>query len=269
MTKTFVIHSVNGYFERLRTEVGMSSDGNLAIYRGQRDESLPLLPGIARAPFDGKAAICTDPDCPNDTSAERRLLIMLREYGVTHFPAWVWHGTPEEVKWKQIIVAQHYRLPTRLLDWTTNPLAGLYFATEGLDAKCGKKCSYCRAGGKHDGAVFILRKCLTFSVTSLADKNKKPPLYAGPLDPGLLRAPEIDRRIGAQGSVFSIRKDPLEPIVPDLKFRIPVKRRPIILKELDDLGVNTRSLFPDLEGVARYLKWSVKFWEPNPGVKSP
>jgi len=212
-------------------------------------------------------AICVDPSDPDDTSAERRLLIMLRDYGATHFPSWVWQGKLEEVQWKQIVVAQHYRLPTRLLDWSTNPLVALYFATEGPTVVCGKKCPNCRSDGMHDAAVFALTSRDTFSVTSLAGENPKPPRYDGPKDPGLLRPPEIDRRIGAQTSVSSIRKNPLEPIEPDIKFTVPVETRSSILKELDNLGVNTRSLFPDLEGVANYLKWNVQFWKPNAGVK--
>jgi hypothetical protein len=49
----------------------------------------------------------------------------------------------EELKWVQI--AQHYGLPTRLLDWSESPTIGLYFA--------------CRSGWKQDGVVYMLDPC--------------------------------------------------------------------------------------------------------------
>jgi len=192
---------------------------------------------------------------------------VIRDIGVAYFPQWVWHGRPEDVRWKQIVVAQHYGLPTRLLDWTTNPLAALYFAVEGESRSCTEStCAYCASGEQHPASVFALTERDTFSVSSLATHNARPPLYEGGSDPGLVRPPEIDARISAQGSVFSIRSNPLEPIEPDLKIEIPASKRGQILKELDEIGVNRRTLFPGLEGAAEYLKWNVRFWKPDPGV---
>jgi type I restriction enzyme M protein len=45
--------------------------------------------------------------------------------------------------WEWLSLAQHHGLPTRLLDWTTNLLASLYFAV--------------RANPETDGRIFALR----------------------------------------------------------------------------------------------------------------
>jgi len=108
-------------------------------YRGQGDSSWGLTPGVLRPPF-----LKMVQDAEVQHTNDRDLQILIRErtlnkqfirMGASWFPA-----TSGLVL--KYFLAQHHGLPTRLLDWTTNPLAALYFCVSSSPDK--------------DGSVFVM-----------------------------------------------------------------------------------------------------------------
>lgn len=174
-------------------------------------------------------------------------------------PAWVLQGDGREVGWRKLVVAQHCGLPTRFLDWTTNPLAALYFAVEEEPLE-----------STEDSAVYVLKDRKAFTVVGMArsPKNGEAPYYAHDEEEvGLLMPPHISPRVSAQGSVFAIRKAPDKPIEPDLIVPVSQDERKHIRRELSALNINRSTLFPDMDGAAEYLEWSCRFWQPDRGVE--
>src|SRR5437016_6269667 len=98
-------------------------------YRGQTDAQWSLVPGLARR--GGKDWIAD----------ESMLLTRFRQNAVPLVPA----GTKTDTVWDWLLLMQHYGVPTRLLDWSENALAGLYFAVVGADQS-----------SRRDGCVWVL-----------------------------------------------------------------------------------------------------------------
>jgi len=165
----------------------------------------------------------------------------------------------DELGWIQ--VAQHYGLPTRLLDWTKNAAIALYFA--------------CYDKSEDDGAVFLLnpidlnrvastKESRVFDPHKDSDLIKKYLKLEGGLNPGGLKTIAINptwnsERITLQQGVFTLHgsrfftlDDKQASSLVYLKINRTDKRD--LLQELERIGINEMSIFPETEHMCRYLK---------------
>src|SRR5262249_39685681 len=75
-------------------------------------------------------------------------------------------------------------------------------------------------------------------------------------------------RITSQEGVFTCHPKPAEPFDPGhgefgrVRIVIPASSKATVLADLDALGVNEVSLFPDLDGLCRHMNWKVSLERP-------
>lgn len=182
--------------------------------------------------------------------------------------------TLNESVWKQMIVGQHYGLPTRLLDWTRSPLVALHFA---LDEDSFKKMD------KRDCVVWRMnvkdmnrnlpekyrcaldeKQTSTFSVEllrSVAHSLEQYDLDMGDSCMVTLEPPSIEQRIINQYSFFSVIPLNITDIegffdkhtAETVRFVINKDIRWDLRDLLDQYNVNERIIYPGLDGLTRWI----------------
>ncbi len=166
-----------------------------------------------------------------------------------------------------LFLAQHYGLPTRLLDWTENPLVAVYFAV--LEHPNDDGCIWAlwptrlnRFFDAANGLVQIrdprVRKIAKSAFTGRRLPEDVPAMA--------IDGQEIDPRMLAQMSRFTLhsnRTSSLEGGEPASlnwlrQFVIPKDAKARVRAQLSALGIRRSNLFPDLASLAAELKSS--FW---------
>lgn len=231
------IQSVKDFFKIMIPEQSLIKHG--FIYRGQENWDWKLVPSMFRLKnFSGGTWTWGGVE-----------MFILQEFFREAEP---YLQSFVETPFRKMMLAQHYGAPTRLLDWTSNPLVALYFATKELN------------DNETDGAFYIART--NTSLTGGVDYTTEQDLDK--YDFCSLIPSKFDDRILAQSAIFTTHTLPkeLEPfIAPEdkedpkqrkiYKFRVPQRFKIKIKLELEMLGITHARLFPGLDGIGHNIKW--------------
>ncbi len=230
------VTSLQKYVSLISEKINSDVSNTIFLYRGQENSDWNLLPKIARE---------TIPE--NFLTDEQNILNEFKRVGRPYIDTAILSNS-----WDLIALAQHYGLRTRLLDWTTNPLVALWFA---LNNTTEEEFVYC--------SVWLL----ALAKESVADISQGTPFdQKGTV---AFKPNHITKRITAQGGWFTTHKlldknNNFLPLEKNRTYKRNITKynfsstnidRIKLLKELDVLGINSFSLFTDLDGLAKYLNW--------------
>lgn len=192
------------------------------IYRGMKSLDYPLIPKIGRVEPPASVG-----------SRQRNEMEILRLFKERAFQYLDFTPTSD---WDWLALGQQYGLPTRLLDWTDNPLVACFFAVDEMS--------------QADGVVYAYHNESYISV----DKHPDPFKYR---EVGKFIPRHITPRITTQGGLFTVHPNPYEPFEStDMdKIIIPDKIQADLRRTLNIYGVNRFSLFPGLDGLAAHIEW--------------
>jgi hypothetical protein len=222
-------------------------------FRGVRDRSYELTPSLLR--------------CFPEKNRTHDRIIDLEINLFFEFLAKARTAGPALDHWDTLFLMQHYRVPTRLLDWTEVLTVALHFCVAYAEkSDCPRL--YMMNPYRWNDKQTDFRRELVWPRYFGYDAEEEYFYEYGELliengidwlKPVALYPPQRDARLSAQRGYFTIHGTdvrPIEKISPGLLRAIDLDRSavPDIQEQLELCGINEYSLFPDLEGLARHLK---------------
>lgn len=208
-------------WEKLHEHLNKMGDTHW-IFRGVPSPSHYPIPSIGREAIFGKYI----------PTQEERLFRIFKDRAVSLMT------DPRLNDWDWLAYAQHLGMPTRLLDWSSNPLNALFFALE-----------------PHSDSDRILY-CVKYSqFIHEVDVNDISPLKI--LKEGRFTPPLLFERIRSQRGLFTIHPDPTKIFYRHgMKiFRFPHSITNHFRNRLFKYGVDYWHIYPDTYGLGQQLKW--------------
>ena len=243
------------------------------FYRGHANKNWELKPSIFRDEFKGR---------------EFEFYINIRNRNFLEFKS-------KKNIFDELALMQHYSVPTRLLDWTSNPLVALYFATNSKIKEDGEIFIYTPKDvyysdmvmtkliallAVHSKAKYIdIEHYMSLKIDHLEHRTVKDvtkedeKLAIGVVNSILMVKPKItNERLNLQSGCFTIHGNIIEGklinINEPVKFNIYDEQIQRILvdkeykekirEELNIIGINESILFPEFENYAFYLREKLK-----------
>jgi len=203
-----------------------------------------------------------------DEAMERRLLNRFKRF------AWG-HLNRVQSDWEALFLARHYELPTRILDWSSNPLVAVYFA-------CSPERESAREGAVW-GLLRIPDEIGDLNILAIPEPDPISLFPCGPVAVKLVYPVYNSERMTAQKGIFTWHSHPRMPLdtysgqdFDDEKLDIarlvrwsvnrPVleETRTKLVASLERLAVNQRTIFPDIGGLAKGLWHAEVLWRGTP-----
>ncbi|MEK4529933.1 FRG domain-containing protein [Paenibacillus sp. FSL H8-0104] len=133
--KKYTIQSISDYIKVIKEIKSLEKEE--VWLRGQFKASNRLLPSAMREKYSlcdqfGEKIHPSDEKGRGETVAFLPYQAMLRDFkslAMEQFGELIRIEPKNDLEW--LFLAQHYGIPTTLLDWTTDPLVALFFATQG------------------------------------------------------------------------------------------------------------------------------------------
>ncbi|GIK22775.1 MAG: hypothetical protein BroJett005_21890 [Ignavibacteriota bacterium] len=223
-------------------------------YRGHSEQDYKLAPSIYRKPFE--------PD------SEDVLMSQFKSRAIPYLNN-IPNGKNEY--WEWLFLMQHYKIPTRLLDWTESALVALAFAVVYRDNKKRNENKqgahvWCLDALKLNSKYNNLDKDVIPNITEneyaqdICDKIYTPPTgkFEAPI---AVYGPQNNPRIVGQKGVFTIfptkEKFQYDDFIGDIGIKLVIKTEAqvtTIANELFGLGISESMIFPELDSISSEIK---------------
>ncbi|KOY86567.1 hypothetical protein AD998_10800 [bacterium 336/3] len=242
MISTHSINSLSQYIDFIVNQE--HRDISQWLFRGHSDETYELTPSLFRINIKDSFRDWND--------VEKYIMTQFKKQAIPYLK----YSPSNELEW--LAIAQHYGLPTRLLDWTTNALVALFFAVENhYNDKNANVWLY---------GIPSLNNCLEESTWISRridlDSNHEHIIFPN----------HIDSRITNQSGCFTIHDFPeknnvfiplneqkynLSDAFTFVKITIDADKKKDILNELYYVGIHQEFIYPDLGGLTAKLKFEL------------